>query len=252
MDWWQYVVAILGGFLAGIINTLAGNGSVITLTILTEVLGLPGNLANGTNRIGVFAQTSVGAWSFYRNGKLPFRRTRYYILISVIGAILGVLIATRISNDQFRSIFSYLLVLMLVVILVKPQRWLRETDLNSQLPWYLSTPLFLAIGFYGGFIQMGMGIFFLAVMVLCARFSLTESNAVKLLVVGIYTALVIAIFAWNGLIDWRIGGIIAIGQFAGGWLTAEFASNNAHANIWAHRLLIIMVSLAVIKLFFTG
>ena len=71
MEWWQIAVAVGGGFIAGIINTLAGNGSAITLTILTEVLGLPGNLANGTNRIGVFSQTSLASYSFIRNGQPP-------------------------------------------------------------------------------------------------------------------------------------------------------------------------------------
>ncbi|MBR9919669.1 MAG: sulfite exporter TauE/SafE family protein [Bacteroidetes bacterium] len=250
MEWWHYAIAIVGGFIAGCINTLAGNGSAITLTILTEILGLPGNLANGTNRIGVFAQTSIGAWSFARNGKLPFKRTRYYILLTVIGAVFGVLIATQISNEQFRKIFSYLMVVMLFVILIRPKRWLIETELDKKMPLLLSTPLFLAIGFYGGFIQMGMGIFFLAAMVLIARFSLTESNAVKLLVVGIYTFIVILIFAWHGMLDWKIGLIMAIGQFAGGWLTAEVASRHPGANIWAHRLLVLMVSLALLKLFF--
>ena len=142
------------------------------------------------------------------------------------------------------------MVLMLVVVLVRPKKWLRETDESKRLPYWISAPLFLAIGFYGGFIQMGMGIFFLAIMVLIAKFSLMESNAVKLLVVGIYTIFVIAIFAWNGLIDWKIGGIMAIGQALGGWFTAEYASRNPKANIWAHRLLVVMVTAAVVKLFF--
>ena len=53
MDTFQYVIVISGGILAGIINTLAGNGSAITLTILSEMMGLPGNIANATNRIGI-------------------------------------------------------------------------------------------------------------------------------------------------------------------------------------------------------
>jgi uncharacterized membrane protein YfcA len=250
MEFWQIIIAILGGFIAGIINTLAGNGSAITLTILTEVLGLPGNLANGTNRIGVFAQTSLGAYSFIRNGKLRFSRTRLIIFTTILGAIAGVWVATQVSNEQFRTVFSYLMVVMLFVIIVRPKKWLRETDETRQLPYWISIPLFLAIGFYGGFIQMGMGIFFLAAMVLAAHFNLTESNAVKLLVVGIYTFFVILIFAWNGLIDWKIGAIMAIGQAAGGWFTAEYASRNPHANVWAHRLLVVMVTAAVVKLFF--
>ena len=52
-----YLLALVGSFVAGAINTLAGNGSAITLTILTEVLGLPGTVANGTNRVGIATQS---------------------------------------------------------------------------------------------------------------------------------------------------------------------------------------------------
>ena len=94
-----------------------------------------------------------------------------------------------------------------------------------------------------------MGIIFLAVMVLGAKWSLIDSNVIKSLIVAIYTIAVIAIFQWQGLIDWKIGGIIAIGQMTGGWLTANFASKNPKANVWAHRVLVVMVIVAILRLF---
>lgn len=96
---------------------------------------------------------------------------------------------------------------------------------------------------------MGMGIFFLAVMVLAARYSLTESNAVKAAMVGIYTLLAIIIFQWQGLIDWRIGLLMAIGQTAGGYLTALYAARSPEANKWAHRVLVAVVILSILKMF---
>jgi uncharacterized membrane protein YfcA len=245
----DYLIALVGAFIAGCINTLAGNGSAITLTILTEVLGLPPNVANGTNRVGIFAQSAVGSWVFWKNKMIDFRRSRLLIAMTLIGAIAGVIVATRVSNEQFKTVFSYLLVVMFIVILVKPKRWLRQTDVHySPNPW-LMVPLFLALGFYGGFIQMGMGIFFLAVMVLGARYSLMEANAVKAFIITIYTVVVIFIFQWKGLIDWKMGGLMAIGQMAGGWLTAHYGSKYPNANVWAHRLLVVIVVWAILSLF---
>ena len=66
MDVFQYTVIIIGGILAGIINTLAGNGSAITLTILSEMMGLPGNIANATNRIGIVGQSFTSFVVFQR------------------------------------------------------------------------------------------------------------------------------------------------------------------------------------------
>lgn len=249
MEIYQYIIAILGGAFAGAVNTLAGNGSAVTLTILTEVIGLPGNIANATNRVGVLTQSTAGTYAFYRNGKLDVKKSWVYILFTIIGAIAGVIVAIWVSNEQFIRVFRFLMIFMLLVILVKPKRWLIETDTSVNPNLWLAIPIFLALGFYGGFIQMGMGVFFLAAMVLGARYSLIDANAIKSFVVAIYTIPVLIIFHWKGLIDWKVGAVLAIGQTVGGYYTAHYASIYPQANIWAHRLLIVVVLLAIVKLF---
>lgn len=245
----EYLIALIGSFLAGVINTLAGNGSAITLTIMTEMLGLPGNVANGTNRIGIASQSAAASWAFYRNDKINWQHNKVLLLTTTLGALAGAWVAVRVSNEQFKTVFSYLMVFMLFVLLVKPERWLRETDYHHQPSAWISIPAFIALGFYGGFIQMGMGIFFLAVMVLGARYSLLDANVIKSLMVAIYTILAILIFQGKGLIDWKIGILMAVGQTIGGWVTAQYASNSPKVNVWAHRLLVVIVIAAVIKLF---
>jgi uncharacterized membrane protein YfcA len=141
------------------------------------------------------------------------------------------------------------MIAMLVVILVNPKRWLRASDLDWQMPWYLMVPVFLILGFYGGFIQMGMGVFFLAVMVLIARYDLIDSNAIKNVVVALYTAVVLVIFHLKGMVVWPIGLTIAIGQASGGWLAGRFATRIPGASRWAYRLLILVVIVSIFKLF---
>lgn len=250
MDLFTLLALLIGGFLAGVVNTLAGNGSAITLSILTEVVGLGGNLANGTNRIGIAAQSVTSSYAFYRHGRLDVKSRWPYLLPMVIGAVVGILVATKVSNDQFREVFRFLMALMLIVILVKPKRWLRETDVDRPANPWLMLPLMLVLGFYGGFIQMGMGVFFLAIMVLIGRFSLTDSNAMKIVIVGLYTFIALFIFHAQGLVDWKFGSLLAIGQATGGWFAATFAARSPQANKWAHRLLVLVVLLATLNLFF--
>lgn len=245
------LLVLIGSGLAGMINTLAGSGSAITLTLLMEVLGLPPLIANATNRVGIFTQSAAGSYAFYRKGKLDVSRSKTYLLFTVLGAIAGVLVSIKIDGDTFREIFKYLMLILLTVILVRPQRWLRETDLDYILSKRWSIPLSVALGFYGGFIQMGMGVFFLVIMVLIARYSLTDANAVKLAVVTIYTGLALLIFHFQSLIDWKFGLLMAIGQTIGGYLTANFAAQSPQANLWAHRILVVVVIAAIIRLFFT-
>lgn len=249
MEIYVYVIAIIGAAIAGAINTMAGNGSAITLTILTEMLGLPANIANGTNRVGVFTQSLATTYGFHRNGKLKMDRSRIYMISTVIGAIAGVIVSTMVSNAQFKSVFRFLMIVMLFVIVIKPQKWLRETDTSKKVNPWIVIPAYLGIGFYGGFIQMGMGVIFLAVTVLWAHFSLMDSNVMKSAIVGVYTLLALLIFQWNGMIDWKIGGVMAIGQATGGYLMANYASKYPQANVWAHRILVVIVILALIKMF---
>ncbi|NJC27479.1 sulfite exporter TauE/SafE family protein [Neolewinella antarctica] len=252
-----YLIAFLGAALAGAINTLSGNGSAITLTILMEVIGLPPDVANGTNRVGVLGNGFAASYGFYRNGRFEVtdgrRREMYQIVgITTVGAVLGVYLSLITSNAVYREIFRYLLIVMLGVILVKPKRWINVPEGEHFISRWLSVPLFFALGIYGGFIQMGMGVFFLAVMVLVARYDIIQGNVVKVVVVTIYTVLAVGIFAWRGLIDWPIGLLMAAGQMVGGYLTAAYASKHPKAGVYAYWLLVVVVLGAILKAFWPG
>ncbi len=249
MDTINIIIALIGGLVAGVINVLAGNGSAITLLILTELLGLPPNVANGSNRLGVFSGSATAAGIFYNRGQLKVFSNFHIVVPAILGAAIGVVTATRVSNEQFLWVFKIMLVFMLLVILINPKRWLIKTDVVKKVSPWLLWPLFLAIGFYGGFIQMGMGIIFLAAMVLGAKYSIIDANVIKTWIVSLYTLLCIVIFQYKGLISWPEGLVLAAGQAAGGVLAANFAVSHAKANLWAYRLLIVIVIWAILRLF---
>ena len=249
LEWWIYLVAIAGGFAAGIINTLAGSGSVITLGILTELMGLPANLANGTNRVGILAQGIASSRIFLKSGMFSFYKSKQVLALTSIGAILGVYVATIIPNEGFNFVYKYLMLLMLIVILIKPSRWIKEEQVDKNISTWLSVPIFLTLGFYGGFIQMGMGIFFMAATVLLAGFNLREANIAKTIVVTFYTFIVVAIFQWQGLIAWPVGLTIAVGQSVGGVVAAKFITRSEYATKAAYAFLVIIVVVIVSRQF---
>jgi hypothetical protein len=245
----ELAIVLIGGFFAGVVNTFAGNGSAITLSILTEVLGLAPNIANGTNRVGILFQSIAGVIKFKEKGFLDLSKSKWIVIIMVFGALIGVITAVNVSNEQFKSVFNVMMLVMLVVILVKPSRWITpQPNLNEVSP-YIMYPLFLILGFYGGFIQMGMGIFFLALMVLVAKYDLISANSVKLVVVSLFTLMIIPIFHFKGMIDWKVGSIMAIGQSIGAIVSVNYAAKWENANLWAYRILVAIVVLVVLKVF---
>lgn len=251
MTIFEIAVSISAGLMAGVINTLAGNGSAITLAILLEFFGLPAHLANGTNRIGVLAQATGSVLSFNREGRLDIRNNLTLILLPLLGAFVGIYLAIIISADGFVAIYKYLLVFMLIVILVNPRRWLRESDPSStraNSKWYW--PVYFLLGIYAGFIQMGMGIFTLAVFVLLGGKDLISANILKSVIIFVLTIVAVFVFWWQGMVHWGYGLTIGFGQMVGGWFTARFASRHPKAGLVAYYLLILCILGAIYSVFF--
>lgn len=245
----QLGLILIGGFLAGVMNTLAGYGSMISLSLLMDVIGLPPNIANGTNRVNVLAQCSASSYGYYKNGKVDIKSSKWIIITMVLGAILGVATVLQVSNEQFKEIFKYLIIVMFFMILLKPKRWMREVSEESEFSFPTRVLAFFALGFYGGFIQMGMGVFFLVCMVFLERSTLIRANGIKVTVVALYTIVVLAIFQFQGLVNWKAGLLIAIGQTLGGYLTAKYSSQSPNANKWAYYVLLLIVTSVIIYKF---
>ena len=249
LDFWVYPLAILAGILAGVVNTLAGSGSLITLPMLV-FLGLPSNVANATNRVGIVVQNIVGVSTFYRSGKLNLNNSVWLIVAAIPGAVAGALVASRLGKAEMDIIIGVIMVVMLIVILFEPERWLRQhSAVQEGRPSIWILLLFVAIGFYGGFIQASVGIMVLASLVLGLNYSLAHANAIKLVLVLIVTFTAMIVFASGDLIQWGPGLLMAVGQSIGAWLAARFATTNKNAAVWTRRLLIFVVVIAILQFF---
>lgn len=246
------IIALVGGMVAGGMNALAGYGSVITLTILMEIMGLPPTIANATNRIGIVAVGLSSTAGYYKHGKVDLRHSLPILLPTVLGAMLGIGLALVVDNGQFRIIFRYMVLVLFFLILINPKRWLREHSEVKKMPLWLSFPVFFAVGLYGGFIQMGMGLVFLAGAVMLGGYNLIEANGVKMVVVTIYTLIGVGIFMWHGMLAWLPGLLLAVGQAVGGYATASLAGKYPQANRWAYWLLLAIVFFIVAKTFILG
>lgn len=249
MGFYLYLLVALGGAFGGFISTLAGLGSVITLYVLMEELGLPPDVANATNRLGIMAMCVTALPSFHKKGHLKLEKNWKIIVPMFIGALGGAFYAMEIDNQQFRAVFKYLLLVILVLVVLNPKKWTQETDPAHQLNWWFALPIFLLMGFYAGFIQLGTGIFFVVFLAMFAKYSLVDANGVKLAAFALYTIFIIIIFALNGLVDWWVGLSLAIGQGIGAYVAAQIATGYPKANVFVRYLLIFVIVMAIVKLF---
>ena len=221
-NFWLLAAVPAVGFAAGFINTLAGSGSLITLPILI-LLGLPANVANGTNRVGVLMQNIVAVATFRRHGALPLAGSLWPVIATLAGAVLGAELAVDLDEALMRRVIGVLMLVMLVIMLARPERWLVARRGKARADLLLQVPVFFAIGLYGGFVQAGVGIFLLAGLVLGAGFDLVGANAVKNFIVLVFTVAALVVFLVNAQVRWEYGLLLAAGQGLGAWVAARMA-----------------------------
>ena len=135
LDWYHYLLMLLAGAAAGVVNTLAGSGSVFTLTVLIFA-GLPADIANGTNRIGTATQSLIATSTFYKNDLLPFRKSLKYTFPALIGAMAGAITAAEIDENLMGLIIGGIMILLLFITVFKPQKYLNTAHIEDKNPWW--------------------------------------------------------------------------------------------------------------------
>jgi uncharacterized membrane protein YfcA len=224
MDY-NLIILVVIGIIAGFINTLAGGGSLIALPFLI-FLGLPANIANGTLRIGIFLQSLVGVSDFRHQKVFTFKEGIWLAVPATVGSIIGSKIAVDINQQIMEYIIGGLLIFMFVFMLFKPEIWQKSKSVNiKDKPTFIQIIILFPVGFYGGFIQAGVGFFLLAALVLGVGLDLVKANAVKVFIILIYTIFALGVFILEDLVNYKYGLILAIGNMIGAFIATRFAVN---------------------------
>lgn len=219
----ETISLIVAGLLVGFINTLAGGGSIISLSVLM-MLGLPASIANGTNRISITIQTLTATTSFKKQNVLETKKALLLSIPTVLGSLLGAWFAVDIREDIFEKAIGVVMLIMLFFIFYKPEKYIYGRKEISEKPLTWKTYIiFFFIGIYGGFIHMGVGYFLLAGIVGSAGFDLIKANAIKVFIVLIYAPLTLIIFIIYSDVNWKYGLIMSIGAVIGALIASRLA-----------------------------
>lgn len=220
LDLANAALLLLGGLTAGFVNTVAGGGSAITLPLLVELLGDP-LLANGTNRVAILLQNVVGVAGFQRGRAVPWASVTPLVAPVLAGALAGSWVATRMDGETMEVVFALVIVGIAFSVLVSPDRWSGGHD--RKMGPVASVIVFGAIGFYGGFVQAGVGFLLLGALVLGGGLNLVTGNAVKVVLVLAFTVVALPVFLVAGQVSLLAGGVLAVGNMAGAWIASNLA-----------------------------
>jgi uncharacterized membrane protein YfcA len=215
LDLLEITLLIGVGILSGVINTLAGGGSLLSVPLLV-FLGLPGDVANGTNRVGVLIQCVTATWRFRADGIPGVRRALVLFVPVGLGSLLGAGLIAQLPAAQFERLFGVVMILLLIPTLRTGSGAVAPANAGERR-WSPSTRflVFFGIGVYGGAIQAGVG---LVVMMALSRdgVGLVESNNIKVILVLILTAIAVPVFIFADQIAWVAALYLVIGFALGG------------------------------------
>ncbi len=239
------------GLVAGTLNVIAGGGSMLTLPVMI-FLGLPPTVANGTNRVAILIQNVGASWSFHRRRLTTVAWLWLAVPPALVGAVLGTLVAVRIGDVAFQRILAIVLVVVAAWTVWRPTP--SATGGEAVGPpagvrrWAFAGVFFL-VGFYGGFLQAGIGFVILAVTS-AGGLDLVRGNAVKVTLVMCFTPLALALFAWSGKVDWAMGLSLAAGNLIGGLAGVRLQVLKGHG--WVRNVVTVTIVVFAIRLLIAG
>ncbi len=209
----------LAGMLASFVNMLAGGGSLLTLGFMM-LSGVEPAVANASNRIGVLMACSSGAAAYRSENYSDIKESFRLSLWALPGAILGAFFSIGISNALFEKLMVLVMIFVLLTLFLPKKK--DDAHAGVDHPVWLAMAMILA-GFYGGFIQVGVGFLIAAGLRHLGNMSLMRMNMHRIFIVLIFTIPVVGVFMFSHKINWLYAVILSTGNALGSWLTVKLA-----------------------------
>lgn len=246
---WQAVLLAGVGVVSGFLNVMAGGGSLLTVPVMV-FLGMPGPVANGTNRIAILVQNLMAITAFRQRGFSEFRLSITLAACAIPGAVAGAMLGINLQGEWFNRVIALIMVAVLLIM------YFDKGQKTAADPAYQPTReqlirghlLMLGVGFWGGFIQLGVGFLIMPVLNRVMGLDLVRTNMHKVFIIASYTIVALALYASQVEIFWMVGAVLALGNGVGGYLGAHLAVSKGEKLI--KTLLNVVLIIFIIKLLF--
>ena len=244
---WQLPLLFAVGIIAGILNVLAGGGSLLTLPLLI-FMGLPSAVANGTNRIAIFCQNIFAIRGFRQRGVMPMELALLCTPPALLGSWLGASLAISMDDQLFNRVLALIMIGVLIFTAVDPMKKMRQEEVTFGFGRKVVLVLsFFGVGIYGGFVQAGVG-FLVITALLVHGLDLVRINAIKVFVIFAYTFIALGVFIYHGQVNYLLGFTLAAGNSLGGMIGPKLAVDKGHD--WIKKVVTATVLVFALKLLF--
>jgi len=225
----EIIVLSLAAAAAGMVNAIAGGGTLITFPALLA-FSMPAITANATSTLALLVGTAGSVYGY----REPIRAVRpwlkRFVPVSLVGGLLGGILLTVTKEETFAKMVPFLLLFATVLFLLQgPFRRFAGFDDRAEAAAPHHHAVWGAVLFqffvalYGGYFGAGIGILMLASLGLLGLTNIHEMNGLKTVLGSLINLVAAAYFVWAGLIDWPRAGVMTVGALAGYFLGARFA-----------------------------
>lgn len=244
----QGILILFGtGMFAAFLNVNAGGGSSITLPVLI-FLGIEPTVANGTNRVAIFFQNISAVYSFKQEKYYDLKNSLILATLTLPGAVAGTFFAIKINDELFQKILAVIMILIIVSMII-PKKKITKTENEFTVNWKITLAM-IVVGFYGAFVQVGVGFLIMAAFQYLMKLNLIKVNMHKVFVILVFTVPALLGFILADKINWYYGLTLAAGNSFGAWWAAKFSVKKGEKLIRVVLIIAIFVmSLKLLNIF---
>ncbi|MET0626476.1 MAG: sulfite exporter TauE/SafE family protein [Pyrinomonadaceae bacterium] len=253
MNLWQEVVIAAAAFAAGLINSIAGGGTLVSFPALLWV-GRDPVLANATSTVALWPASLAGVYGFRRELKGGARTFLLFGAPSLLGGVLGAALLLRTPSETFERLVPFLILFATLLLAAQEpiSRRLRGDDDKPHEPtraWWAGAIVFqFSVGVYGGYFGAGIGILMLAALGLLGFTDIHRMNALKNLLAICINGVAAVYFIFSGAVIWSDVLVMTFAALAGGYSGARLAYRLGRRFV---RVVVIAIGLVMsVSLFF--
>jgi uncharacterized protein len=241
------IVLILLFFLTTVVGVVTGSNSLITVPVMFQ-FGIDEKVAVATNMFGLTFMSIGATIPFLRQGKINVGRVSPMIVLTVIGSAIGATLVGLITNQSIKLIVSIAMIAVTLFTVFQRKRVNGEAHAVSTASLAIALVLTFLLAIYGGLYSGGYVTILTATAVAFFGMTFAEAVASTKLINVFSSSVATIVFAWQGLIDYRLGLILGVTMFVGAYFGAHYATKLNE--LWLRRIFLTTVLLLAIKILY--
>lgn len=241
------------GFVAGVMNSIAGGGTLVTFPALVFA-GLPSVVANATSTVALLPAALSSAAGYRNKVRLVFRWLKLFGPVSLLGGLAGGILLVQTPAKLFDWLVPFLILFATMLFMAHSPvsrffgKRMVVTGEDGRRGWRLWAVVFqFAVAVYGGYFGAGIGILMLASLGLQGFEDVHEMNALKVILGFLINVVAAIYFIMSGLIHWMSAGVMVFGTILGGYAGAHYAQRIPQARV---RTMITVIGLVISAVMF--